>query len=128
MLGILIVVLLLLPFLDFYILLEATGQLGLPAVIGLVLATGIAGAALLKREGRKVMMRLQNSVTAHEASRSFLEAASLTFGGLALLTPGFLTDVIGLMLVWGPTRQRIVLYVSEKLEDKANFEFEVHQF
>jgi len=128
MIGILIVVLLLLPFLDFYILLEATGELGLPIVIGLVLATGIAGAALLKREGRSVILRLQNSVTVHEASRGFLEAASLALGGVALLTPGFLTDIIGLTMVWRPTRQRIVVYLSEKMEDRANFKFEVHRF
>lgn len=128
MLGILIVFLLLLPFLDFFILLEATSQLGLPAVVLLIIATGIAGAALLKREGRSVLMRLGQSVTAQEASRGFLEAASVAFGGLALLTPGFLTDFLGLLLVWGPTRQRIVVYISEKLKDKANFKFEVHQF
>ena len=127
MLGAIIVVLLVLPFLDFYLLFEATSEFGLLPVTALILITGLAGAALLRREGRTVIYKLQNSVTIKEASRGFLEAAALAFGGLALLTPGFVTDFLGVLLVWSPTRQRIVVWLSDKLEDRSNFRFEVQR-
>lgn len=127
MLGLIIVFLLLLPFLDFYLLFEATSEFGILPVTALILITGLAGAELLRREGRTVLFKLQNSVTLKEASRGLLEGLALVFGGLALLTPGFVTDLIGLLLVWSPTRQRIVVYLSDKLEKKGNFEFQVHR-
>lgn len=126
MLLYLIIVALSLPFLDFFLLFRAVEYLGIAPTLGLILLTGVAGAALIKREGRDVLRRLTTAVTAKEASRNLIEAALLVFGGLALLTPGFVTDIIGFLVVVRPTRQRLMLWISDRMESEA--QFEVHTF
>ncbi|MFB6144231.1 MAG: FxsA family protein [Candidatus Nanohaloarchaea archaeon] len=122
MLGYLIVLMLLLPFIDIYLLVVLTGEIGLPAVLLLVVSTGVIGAFILKREGVQLLKKLQTSVTAKEVSRSLLEGLVLAVGGLMLLSPGFVTDALGLAFVLRPTRERITLRVSQRLESSGDFE------
>lgn len=122
MLFYLLIFALALPFADFFLLLEAVEFLGILPTLGLILLTGVAGAALVKKEGKTVFKRLTTAVTAKEASRNLIEAALLVFGGLALLTPGFLTDLIGFLMVFSPTRQRLMLRIESRLETSASFE------
>lgn len=124
MLLYLIIVLLTLPFLDFYILIEAAGTIGILQTIGLILLTGIAGAYIVKREFDRVGRKLFASVTAKEVSRNLLEAFVLALGGVMLITPGFITDFIGFMLAFRPTRIRITLMIEEKMEDSSNIRVE----
>lgn len=122
MLGYLIIIFLLLPFVDLYLLIELTGMIGFPATLGLVLATGVIGAYIVKLEGRNVLGKLQRSVTAKEVSRNLLEGVLLAVGGLMLLSPGIVTDFIGFLMVVRPTRERIMLWLSSRLKKKGNFE------
>lgn len=117
-----LIVILALPFADFYVLLRTSEMFGILPTIGAVLATGLIGAELIRREGLGIVQRLGTAVTAKEASRNLIEAVLLAFGGLSLLTPGFITDGLGLVLVLRPTRQRLMLHLSEKLDSKAQFE------
>ncbi|WEL19053.1 FxsA family protein [Candidatus Nanohalococcus occultus] len=121
MFAYLLIIALTLPFLDFFLLLQATEFLGILYTLALILLTGLIGAELVRREGRTVFRRLTTAVTAKEASRNLIEAALLVFGGLALLTPGFITDLVGFLMVLSPTRQRIMLRIEKKLESNANF-------
>jgi len=68
-----IVLLLALPFIDLYVLIQATSVLGFWQVIALVLITGLVGAELIRREGIHVLKKLQRSVTGGEVSRNMLE-------------------------------------------------------
>ncbi len=128
MLGYLLVLFLLLPFLDLYILIEISGMIGFLETVGLVLFTGVVGAAVVRREGRGLLSRLQTSVTAREVSRNLLEGVFLLLGGLMLLSPGLITDALGLVFVVRPTRERLMLYAEEKLRSNANVEFRTYQF
>lgn len=122
MLLYLLIIALSLPFLDFFLMLKAAEVLGILPTLGLILLTGIVGAELVRREGKTVFQRLTTAVTAKEVSRNLIEAALLVFGGLALLTPGFITDFIGFLMVIRPTRQRLMLKIEERLETNASFE------
>jgi len=128
MLAYLIILLLLLPFVDFYLLIVIASEIGLLYTIVFVISTGVIGAAIIKREGIEVLKRLQTSVTAKEISRNMLEVLLLLFGGLMLLSPGFLTDILGFLSVLRPTRQRIMLKISQKLENSSDFQVELHRF
>jgi UPF0716 protein FxsA len=121
MLRFLLVFLLILPFVDIYILFEASGILGFWQVVAVVLATGLIGAELIRREGRHVLMKLQRSVTAGEVSRNVLEGGIILFCGLMLLTPGFISDGIGFLLIFRPLRERLVA----KLINRAGSNFNV---
>jgi UPF0716 protein FxsA len=124
MLKYVLVGLLALPFVDMYVLFEAANAIGFLEVLGIVAATGIIGAWAVKREGVQVLLRLQSSVTAGEASGNMIEAVLVTLGGLALITPGFLTDITGVLMVGRPTRQRIMLRVRQKFQDNIRFQFQ----
>lgn len=128
MLGYLIVLLLLLPFIDIYVLVLLAGEIGFLPALALIAATGIIGAFILKREGAQLLRKLQSSVTAQEVSRNFLEGLLLASGGLMLLSPGFITDLLGLLLVLRPTRERLTVKLSEKLKQNSDYEVKTYSF
>lgn len=128
MLGPLIVLFLVLPFIDIYLLIELTGRIGFLNTLLVVLATGMIGAAIVKREGKGLLQKLQRSVTAEEVSRNVMEAVLLGVGGLMMITPGLVTDFLGLLMVWRPTRVRIMLKLAEKIKKSGNFQVEVQRF
>ena len=128
MLLYLIILLLALPFIDLYILIEVAGALGLLPTIGLILLTGMVGAFFIQREGRTVVRRLGASVTAKEVSRNVLEGGLIVLGGLMLLTPGFITDCLGFLLVFRWSRVRIALKVEERIEKDSSFQVHVGRF
>lgn len=121
MLGYLIVLFLLLPFIDIYLLVVIAQEFGFLPSLALIASTGIIGAFILRREGTHLLRKLQSSVTAKEVSRNLLEGVLLAVGGLMLLSPGFITDFLGLLLVLKPTRERIVVRISKKLESQGDF-------
>lgn len=123
-----LVILFMLPLLDLYILVELTGQIGFLNTILVILATGLIGAEVVRREGLKVMRRLGTSVTAEEISRNMLEGALLVLGGFMLVTPGLITDVLGLSLVFRPTRQRIMLRLVKRFKKNSNIQIDVETF
>ena len=122
MLRFLIVLLLVIPFIDLYLLIEVSGLMGFWTVIALVLLTGMIGAELIRREGRHVLLKLQRSVTSGEVSRNVAEGAIIVLCGLLLLTPGFLTDIIGFLLIFRPLRERLVASLVSGTGSSMNFE------
>ena len=128
MLAYLIILFLLLPFLDLYILIELTSHIGFLSTLALIIVTGVIGAFVVKREGKNVLGKLQRSVSAQEISRNMLEGVILAIGGLMLLSPGLITDLIGFTMVLRPTRERIMLKIASKIRDKSNFRVQSYSF
>lgn len=126
MLGILLLLMIAVPFTDLYILVRLAEILGFWQTLGIVVATGVIGAAIVRREGRHVLKKLQRSVTAGEVSRNVAEGALLVISGLLLITPGIITDVIGFLLAFRPLRERLVArWVSN---NTGNIDVEVFRF
>ncbi|MFB6192973.1 MAG: FxsA family protein [Candidatus Nanohaloarchaea archaeon] len=123
MLGYLLLLMIAVPFTDLYILIQLSEILGFLQTLGIVVATGIIGAALVKREGRHVFMKLQRSVTAGEISRNVAEAAALVVAGLLLITPGIITDTIGFLLVFRPLRERLIARWASGNSENIQVEF-----
>lgn len=126
MLRYLIIAVLLLPFIDFYILVEVAGSIGILQTLVISILTGIIGAELVRREGRHVFMKLQRSVTGGEVTRNFVEGFVLVLAGLMLLSPGFVTDVIGSLAALRPVRERLVAHLMNK--HSAAFQVEFQRF
>ena len=108
MLRYFIVLVLVLPFVDMYVLFQVTQMIGFWQTLAVVLATGLVGAEIVRREGRHVLRKLQHSVTAGEASRNVVEGGLLLLAGIFLVSPGLITDVIGFLLAFRPLRERLV--------------------
>lgn len=128
MLGALIILFLLLPFIDLYLLMQVSKEIGIVYTLAVIISTGFIGAVIVRREGRGLIAKLQRSVTAKEVSRNMLEGIILALGGLLLLSPGLISNLIGIVFVARPTRERIMVQVANRLEEKANVTFEVHTF
>lgn len=128
MLPYLIVLFLLLPFIDIYVLIQFTSEIGFIPTLALITATGVIGAAIIQREGGKVFGKLRTSVTAQEVSRNLVEVVLLFMGGIMLLSPGFITDFIGLMFVLRPTRERLMLKILERFEGSSDVTVETYRF
>lgn len=93
------------PIAEIAVLIQVGGIIGTWPTIGIVIFTAFTGAFLAKMEGRAAMQRLAQAVQSGQAPIvPVLDAAAVFTGGLLLLTPGFITDILGLSLLFGPTR------------------------
>lgn len=113
----LLLVLVLVPFLELYLLIAIGKQLGIVPTLGLVLASGLIGSWLAKKEGRRVLRRWQ---AAHAEGRlpeeGLVSAVLVLAGGVLLLIPGFLTDGVGLFLLLPPARRWVSGLLRRALE------------
>ncbi|HEX2257764.1 MAG TPA: FxsA family protein, partial [Afifellaceae bacterium] len=75
------------------------GQIGVAATLGLTLVTAIAGAVLLRRQGLATLARIRAELEANRIpARQLADGAMIAVAGLMLLTPGFVSDLAGLLL------------------------------
>ena len=80
-------------------------QVGALATVGLVLASSIAGALLLRHQGFSVMTRIRAEMDAgRDPSRQLAHGAMIVLAAILLIIPGFITDIIGLLLLLPPIR------------------------
>lgn len=128
MIGKILISLLILPFVDFYILVQVAGHIGFWNTLGVVILTGLLGAEVVRREGTYVLRKIQTSVTAGEISRNALEIGLLVLGGLLLIIPGLVTDFLGFLMIARPVRERLAAKISQRTSNSGNFHVEVNSF
>jgi UPF0716 protein FxsA len=98
----------LLPLVDLLLLLEVGSFLGVVPTVVLTLLTGFFGAWLVRREGRRVWFGWRQSlVTCTPPKHGLVDGALVLVGAVLLLTPGVLTDLLGLVLLLPWTRRPI---------------------
>jgi UPF0716 protein FxsA len=91
----------------------------LPTILGVVVV-GAIGAGLAKHEGARVFRGWRAAITEGRVpEEGILEGALVLVGGVLLLTPGVVTDVMGLACLFRPTRRLIAARVRKKLEAKV---------
>ncbi len=94
------------PVIEIYVLLKVGGTIGALQTIGLIIATGIAGAYLARTQGFDIVRRIQEETAQGRLpAESLLDGAMVLAGGLLLLTPGFCTDLFGFFLLVPGTRR-----------------------
>jgi UPF0716 protein FxsA len=114
----LLLLFLLVPLVEIYVLIKVGSVLGAGYTIILVIFTAIVGAYLARSEGAQAMLRVRaNMDQGIMPGDDILDALLILVAGLVLLTPGFVTDIFGLLLLFKPSRRLIRRYVREKLED-----------
>jgi UPF0716 protein FxsA len=97
-----------LPLAELYVILKVGDAIGVPWTILLLAADSILGAALLRSQGRAVWRRFNQALAAGRMPHHEVQDGVLViFGGAFLITPGFITDVIGVLLLLPPTRALI---------------------
>ena len=113
----------LLPLAELSLLLRIGEWLGAGPTVGLVIATGIVGAWLARREGLRTWGRVQADLAAGKMPGEELLHALLVFiAGVVLVTPGVLTDLAGLVLLVRPAREIVARRVRRRLAGQMQFQ------
>jgi UPF0716 protein FxsA len=90
----------LVPVVEIALIVEVGGVLGAWETAGLIVLTAAAGTALVRAQGFQVLARAQATLARGEfPAREMADALCLLVAGVLLLTPGFLTDALGLLLL-----------------------------
>jgi UPF0716 protein FxsA len=93
------------PLVELFVIIEVGRAIGVWPTIGLLFLDSILGAVLLRSQGRAVWRRFNEALAAGRVPhREVFDGALVIFGGALLLTPGFVTDVVGLLLLIPPSR------------------------
>ena len=101
----LILLFIVLPIAEIYVIIKVGEAIGVLPTIALLIVDGFVGAALARSQGRAAWARFNLALSEGRVpAREVLDGAMIIVGGAFLLAPGFITDVIGLMLVLPFTR------------------------
>lgn len=111
--------LIIVPTLELAILIWAGGAIGFFPTLLMILGTGLLGAFLAKKQGLKAIRDIQESFNRFEPpGDQLLKAAFVLVGGVMLLTPGFISDAIGLSLLFAPTQKIYKPFIMKVLNNK----------
>ncbi len=106
-----------LPVIELALLIEVGRHIGTAATIGLVLGTGIFGAVAVRTQGLSVVRRIQSDLNRGQVpAEGLIDGVMVFAGGVLLLAPGLLTDILGIVLVIPVTRRAIKLGLRRLLE------------
>jgi UPF0716 protein FxsA len=112
----LILIFIVLPVAEIYVIIKVGEAIGVWPTIALLILDGFLGAALLRHQGRAAWRRFNDALAAGKVpAREVFDGAMVILGGAFLISPGFITDVIGLLLLVPPTRALIRSQVVRRL-------------
>ncbi|TKB43972.1 FxsA family protein [Thalassotalea mangrovi] len=97
------------PVLEILLLINVGSVLGALPTVALVILTAWLGATLVKQQGMSTMQSMQAKLASGQMpSDEIIASVLLLVSGVTLLTPGFITDALGLLLLWPVSRQFLV--------------------
>ena len=123
----LVLIFFLTPIVEMYLLIEVAGYINTLPTIGLVMLTAVIGVALLKRQGVQTLTRGVGRLNRGEVpATEIAEGILLGIAGALLITPGFVTDAVGFLLLFPPTRQMIAAALIKRVEVSATNNIHMH--
>jgi UPF0716 protein FxsA len=91
--------------LEFYVVIQVGQAIGVLPTLAIMVVDAMIGSALMRSQGRAVWRRLREAIAVgRPPTREVLDGALVVAGGAFLITPGFVTDVFGALLLIPPTR------------------------
>lgn len=114
--GFWLLVFFLTPIVEMYLLIRVGGYIGAWPTIGLVMLTAVIGVALLRVQGLATLTRGMGRLESGELpAREMAEGILLAVAGALLITPGFVTDAAGFLLLFPPTRAAIAQRMLQRV-------------
>ena len=105
MLAIFALLFIVIPMVEIYVAVLVGHTIGALDTIGLLLLLSIVGVWLTKREGISVISRIRRQLEAGQMpTNELIDGGLVLAGGVMLIAPGFVTDALGLLLLFPPTR------------------------
>ena len=116
------------PVAEISLLIKVGGAIGGFNTILFVILTAVLGAYLVRQQGFATITKLQQETQAGRIpALQIAEGVALLFAGAVLLTPGFITDAIGFILLIPLTRRIIIALLASKFsQNKAGFSYSTH--
>lgn len=119
MLARLFVVFAVVPVLELYVLIKVGKLIGAWETVAILLAVSFAGAWLVRHQGFAILSRIQGELAAGRLpAAELLDGFLVLVGGVLLLTPGFLTDLLGLAFLVPAGRFVLKQYLRRWLEQR----------
>ena len=110
------------PIIEIYLFIEIGSKIGAILTILLILSTAFIGIIYVRYEGFNTLRSAMGQLIKNEIPLfEIVSGAALVIGAFLLLLPGFLTDAIGLLLIFPITRKMIFKKVSSKYKEKNKF-------
>lgn len=117
MLGRLILIFTIVPLVELFILIKIGGQIGALNTVLLVVMTAVLGALLARLEGLRTLQQIQSSLSRGQIPAEELIDGVLIFaGGILLITPGVLTDLFALVLLFPFTRMHFKRWLRRRFD------------
>jgi UPF0716 protein FxsA len=102
---VLLLIFIVVPLAELYVIFAVGDAIGWWQTLAILALDSIIGSLLLKSQGRAVWLRFNEAMAAGRLPhREVLDGVMVIFGGAFLITPGFLTDILGILLLLPPTR------------------------
>jgi UPF0716 protein FxsA len=107
---------LLVPIIEIALFIQVGGLIGLWPTLGIVVLTAVAGTALVRSQGFRVLADLRNSFERlSDPTEPLVNGAMILFAGALLLTPGFFTDSLGLLLLIPGVRSKVYRWIRARV-------------
>ncbi|ABM02684.1 FxsA cytoplasmic membrane protein [Psychromonas ingrahamii 37] len=103
--------------LEIYVLIKVGGFLGAWPTVALVVVTAFVGSALVRSQGLQVLREFQQRIAQGELpGQQLIEGFMLLVTGVLLVTPGFVTDFLGLLILQPSIRSRVAKYILDNVQ------------
>ena len=117
----LLTIFILVPILELSLLLRIGSKIGFEATLTIILLTAFIGAILTRTQGSRALSNFRNALAGGKLPhREALDGLLILLAGAVLLTPGFLTDTAGFLLLFAPTRavirERLSTYLKKRIQ------------
>ena len=115
-LALLVVIFIVVPIAELYVIYKVGDTIGIIPTLLLLAADSVLGSLLLRTQGRSVWRKFNEAMAAGRVPTKELQhGVAVIFGGAFLITPGFLTDIVGVLLLLPPTRALILRLASRSM-------------
>jgi UPF0716 protein FxsA len=116
MLPLLLLLFIVVPIVELYVILQVGEAIGVVPTVALLIADSVLGSVLMRSQGRTAWRRFNAALAEGRVPhREVLDGALVIFGGALLLTPGFVTDLFGILLLLPPTRALVRAVLVRRL-------------
>jgi UPF0716 protein FxsA len=104
----LVLIFIVVPIAELYVIIQVGGAIGVLPTLALLIADALLGSLLLRHQGRAAWIRFNRALAENRLPhKEVFDGVLIIMGGALLLTPGFLTDIVGLILLIPPTRAAV---------------------
>jgi UPF0716 protein FxsA len=116
MLPLLVLLFIVVPIVELFVIIQVGEAIGVLPTIALLIADSVLGSILMRSQGRTAWRRFNAALAEGRIPhREVLDGALVIFGGALLLTPGFVTDILGIVLLLPPTRALVRGVVARRV-------------